>query len=236
MSAIETIQLGIPIARVELLDDAQMDACNHYSQLARPVAPTLFLEFHGLRASVTEQVAAVAAIAKNHGSIDFTSAESEELRAELWKARHDAYYAALATRPGAQAWTTDVCVPISKLAESITQAKRAVDASLLQATILGHVGDGNYHVILLVDPDQPSEVVEAARLNEAIVNGALELGGTCTGEHGVGYGKIPSLRREHGDAIPLMQAIKTALDARGLLNPGKIFESQAVESQADALF
>ncbi len=222
-TVIATIQLGIPVARIELLDEVQMDAVNRYSHLSYPVAPTLFFEFHGASdASVSEQARAVNDLATERGAVDFQWTTTPEERASLWHARHNAYYAALALRPGARAWTTDVSVPISRLAECILESKRDTESSFLQAPLVGHAGDGNFHLIYLIDPDSPAELSEAARLNDRLVHRALALGGTCTGEHGVGYGKMHALADEHGPGLDVMRAIKRALDPRNLMNPGKI--------------
>jgi D-lactate dehydrogenase (cytochrome) len=224
---IETIQMGVPVARIELLDDGQVAACNAYSNLGLPVMPHLFFEFHGSPSSVEEQAAAVGEITGSHNGSGFVWAADNTERTKLWRARHDAYYASLALRPGARAWTTDVCVPISKLAECINAAKADLDASPLTATIVGHVGDGNFHSLILVDPDSESERAEAKRLNNLMVERALAVGGTCTGEHGVGSGKIDAVEREHGrDAVELMRALKLAFDPNGIMNPGKIFRAR----------
>jgi len=224
--SIETIQMGIPVARIELLDEAQIAASNAYSGLQLRELPHLFFEFHGSPTSVEEQAAAVGTIAGSHNGSGFEWAATNTERTKLWKARHDAYYAALALRPGARAWTTDVCVPISKLAECITMTKADMDASALTALMLGHVGDGNFHTMILVDPADEQERAEAKRLNSRMVDRALALGGTCTGEHGVGLGKIDAVRQEHGDdVIDVMRAVKRALDPDGIMNPGKIFRT-----------
>lgn len=222
-TVIETVQLGIPVARIELLDDRQMLACKAYSGLDYTVAPTLFCEFHGTEQSVKEQAALVAEIAAGHGGGDFQWSTSTEERSRLWQARHDAYYAALALRPGGKGWTTDVCVPISQLADCIVTAKQELEDSPLDYTIVGHVGDGNFHSVILFDPGDEAEVAEVRRLNQSMVDKALAAGGTCTGEHGVGYGKIDSLEKEHGAAVDVMRAVKQALDPSGILNPGKVF-------------
>ncbi len=221
-ACIATIQSGIPVARVELMDAAQMDACIRYAGLDYAAAPTLFLEFHGTAQSVREQAEAVEAIAAEHGGAHFRWAERTEDRTRLWQARHDALYAALALRPGARAWSTDVCVPIGALAQCIAETRADIDASGAMATMLGHVGDGNFHVIFLLDPDRPEEFEEAERLNDRMVARALALDGTCSGEHGVGLGKQAALAQEHGEALSVMRAVKHALDPDNIMNPGKV--------------
>ncbi len=221
-TVIETIQSGIPVARIELLDEAQMDAINKYSKLDHRVAPTLFFEFHGSESGVAEQVDTVKALAAEHGGDDFRWAASPEARSKLWQARHDAYYAALALRPGSKGWPTDVCVPISRLAECIAETKRDLAQSSIPSALAGHVGDGNFHLIFMIDPQLPEEIAEASRLNDRMVARALEMEGTCTGEHGIGYGKMDFLVAEHGEAISVMRSIKQALDPDDILNPGKI--------------
>jgi D-lactate dehydrogenase (cytochrome) len=222
-TVIATIQLGIPVARMELLDDAQVDAVNRYAGLTFPVAPMLFFEFHGAGArAVEEQAEAVGAIAREHGGRAFQWATSEEERARIWKARHDAYFANLALRPGSRAISTDVCVPISALAECIRQTRDDLAGASVLAPLVAHAGDGNFHLVFLIDPDDAREVAEAQRLNERMVRRAQALGGTCTGEHGVGFGKLKYLEAEHGASIDAMRAIKRALDPGNLMNPGKL--------------
>ncbi|PIW30806.1 MAG: FAD-binding oxidoreductase [Rhodospirillales bacterium CG15_BIG_FIL_POST_REV_8_21_14_020_66_15] len=221
-TVILTIQSGIPVARIELLDEAQMDAVNKYSKFDYPVQPTLFFEFHGSDAGVREQVENVKAIAADFGADDFQWATRPEDRTKLWQARHDAYYAAIALRPGCRGIATDVCVPISRLAECILETRKDIDASGLCAPIVGHVGDGNFHIIFVVDPDDAEEMARAADVNERMVMRAIAMDGTCTGEHGVGYGKIDFLTAEHGEALVAMRAIKRALDPLNIMNPGKI--------------
>ena len=221
-TVIGTIQTGVPVARIELLDEAQMAAINKYSKLDHKVAPTLFFEFHGSPAGVAEQSETVKSIAADYGGDDFCWATTAEERSKLWQARHDAYYAALALRPGSKGWATDVCVPISRLAECIGETKQDLAQSSLPSALVGHVGDGNFHVVFMIDPNRPEEIAEAARLNERMVTRALRMEGTCTGEHGVGYGKMDFLVAEHGEAISVMRMIKRALDPNNLLNPGKI--------------
>ncbi len=221
-TVIGTIQMGVPVARIELLDELQMEACNRYSDLEYPVAPTLFLEFHGSEAGVAEQAETVQALAAENGAGDFQWATRTEDRNRLWQARHDAAYAALALRPGARMWATDVCVPISKLARCILETKEDLAESFLMAPLVGHVGDGNFHLVFLFDPEDGRERAEVERLNERLVSRSLALDGTCTGEHGVGYGKLDFLTAEHGEAVSLMRDIKKALDPANIMNPGKI--------------
>ncbi|HWB52501.1 MAG TPA: FAD-linked oxidase C-terminal domain-containing protein [Stellaceae bacterium] len=221
-TVILTIQSGIPVARIELLDEPQMEAINRYSKLDHKVAPTLFFEFHGTTAGVAEQVELVKDIAADHGGDDFRWATSQEERSRLWQARHDAYYAALALRPGSKGWATDVCVPISRLADCINETKADLAQSSVPSALAGHVGDGNFHLIFMIDPNRPEEIAEASRLNDRMVTRALAMDGTCTGEHGIGYGKMHFLFAEHGDAVDVMAAIKRAIDPDNLMNPGKI--------------
>lgn len=220
---IATVQMGIPMARIELMDTMSMKAVNQYSKLGYAEAPTLFLEFEGSEASVAEQAATFQAIAEDFSVLGFDQATNPEDRTRLWKARHDAYFAGLALKPGCQAFTTDVCVPLSNLAECISRTHATLEDSPLLATLLGHVGDGNYHTLLMFDPENEKELIEAERINAQIVNHALSLEGTCTGEHGVGSGKAKYLSKELGDgAVGVMSAIKVALDPTNIMNPGKV--------------
>ena len=221
-SVIETIQLGVPVARIELLDELQMQASIAYSKLDEfEPAPTLFYEFHGSEAGVAEQTATVAGLAASHGGGAFRWAQKTEERNRLWKARHAAYYAALALQPGAHSMVADVCVPISRLAECVLAAQHDSRAAGLLAPIVGHVGDGNFHVTYLARDDR--ERALTAALHAALVERAIDAGGTCTGEHGIGIGKRGYLAREHGEgAVLAMQAIKRALDPLGIMNPGKV--------------
>ena len=221
-TVIETIQLGIPVARIELLDEVQVAAINRYSKLTLIEKPTLFFEFHGSAASVLEQAAVVGEIASGHGSQGFQWATQEEDRRRLWQARHDAYYACLALKPGAKAFATDVCVPISRLADCILETQADIQHQAMLAPIVGHVGDGNFHLVVLLNPDDPAERARADALNERLVKRALAMGGTCTGEHGIGYGKRAFLEQEHGSALSVMRQVKQALDPLGIMNPGKI--------------
>ncbi len=223
-ATILTIQSGIPIARIELLDALQIKACNAYSKLSLPEMPTLFVEFHGSDASVAEQSERFGEIVTEFGGGPFEWATKAEDRSRLWQARHDGYHAARRLRPGAQAFATDVCVPISRLAECVTAAQHEVAELKLVAPILGHVGDGNFHLSLLVNMDDADEVHRARLLIERLAELALSMDGTCTGEHGVGQGKVKYLPAEHGSAaLAAMAAIKRALDPQNIMNPGKIF-------------
>ena len=222
-TVVDGLQAGVPLARVEILDDVQMRAVNLWAKLNYPEVTTLFFEFHGSERAVADQAALTADIAMAHGGGDFAWARRPEERSRLWKARHEAYYAALGLRPGCVGWPTDVCVPISRLAECILETKRDLVAAQVVAPILGHVGDGNFHVIFVVDPDNPAELANAERLNARLVERALAMDGTCTGEHGVGIGKQTWLEAELGEAVDVMRTIKRALDPHDLFNPGKIF-------------
>jgi len=222
-TTIATIQLGVPVARCELLDALTVKAVNARDGLGLPELPLLLFEFHGSPASVEEQAQAVEAIAAEHGAQGFRWATRPEDRTRLWEARHNAYFACLQLKPGCRSFTTDVCVPISRLAECINATIADLEASFLPAPILGHVGDGNFHCAILASADDPREVEEAERLNTRIVERALAMDGTCTGEHGVGMHKMGFLREEHGDdALDLMARLKRAFDPLNILNPGKI--------------
>lgn len=222
-TVIATIQLGVGVARIELLDDVQMDAVNRYAKLDYPALPTLFFEFHGTsERDVIEQAQLVQEIAGENGGSGFRWATTPEDRSRLWQARHNAYYAALALRPGSRGWTTDVCVPISRLGDCIVQTKRdTVDSGVIGA-LVGHVGDGNFHMIYLVNPDDAQEMERVKALTDRMVDRALAMGGTCSGEHGVGMGKLHHLAAEHGDSLDVMRAIKRLLDPRNRMNPGKL--------------
>jgi D-lactate dehydrogenase (cytochrome) len=230
-SAVETViataQSGIPVARMELLDADMMEACIRHSRLeGYKAAPTLFLEFHGSHAGVTEQAAAVEAIAADFGGQGFAWATDADERNRLWRARHDAYWAGLALKPGWRALTTDVCVPISRLAEALVGAKEEAEALGHTTCIVGHVGDGNFHQMVLFDPNDPEALERAWEMDRRIVGRGLALGGTCSGEHGVGLGKREFLEREHGaEALAVMRGIKNSLDPKGILNPGKMFRN-----------
>jgi D-lactate dehydrogenase (cytochrome) len=209
---------------MELLDEVQLDAINRYSHTSYPVAPTLFFEFHGDHdRHVAEQAAAVEALAAERGGHGFLWALHLEDRERLWRARHDALYAATALRPGSRAWTTDVCVPISRLAECIIETKADHAGAPFPVCLVGHAGDGNFHLLYVLDPTSAEELAAARRLNDRLVYRALAMGGTSTGEHGIGSGKMAFLEAEHGTGVDVMRAIKRALDPENRMNPGKIF-------------
>jgi D-lactate dehydrogenase (cytochrome) len=225
-SAVDTVivamQHGIPVARIELLDDVQMDVCIKYSKLeGYKSAPTLFFEFHGSNAGVQEQAEMMQGIAAEHGGSAFEWATRAEDRGRLWKARHAAYYASKACYPGKEAFATDACVPISRLADCVLESKADADATGLVAPIVGHVGDGNFHLTVLFDPNSKAERAAAEGLAKRVSMRAIAMGGTCTGEHGIGVHKLEALVAEHGEAVELMQTIKRALDPRNIMNPGK---------------
>jgi D-lactate dehydrogenase (cytochrome) len=221
-AVIETIQSGLPMARIEFLDAATVAACNAATGMALPLAPHLLVEFHGSPTGVAEQAARFGDIAADHGSQGFAWADRPEDRTRLWKMRHNAYRSILATRPGSTAIVTDVCVPISRLAQAVEETQADIAASPIPGPILGHVGDGNFHAILLIDPTSAPDLAEAQRLSARMAERALRLGGTITGEHGVGFGKRAYMQAEHGEGWAVMGAIKRALDPAGLMNPGKL--------------
>lgn len=221
-AVIEILTAGIPMARIELLDEVQMAAVNRYSGLSYRESPTLFFEFHGSAASVLEQTEAAGAIVSRFTREPFHWATDETERRRLWQARHDGYYAALALRENGAGYVTDVCVPISNLAECIRRSKQTLQATCIPAPLFGHVGDGNFHVVFSIDPNSADELAEVQRLSDEIVSHALALDGTCTGEHGIGLGKRAALRREFGPGVDVMRSIKHALDPHGIMNPGKV--------------
>jgi D-lactate dehydrogenase (cytochrome) len=226
-TVIAVIQYGIPVARIELLDEMMICGINAYSRLAYAEQPTLFFEFHGSTAGVAEQAGRAQEIAAEHGGANFQWATRPEERTRLWQARDNTLYAGLGLRPGAKAMITDVCVPISRLAECLLATQRDVAASGLLAPIVGHVGDGNFHLLILIDPDDAEEMQRAEALHHRLVRRALALDGTCTGEHGIGMGKIDFLEEELGEAVDVMRRFKHALDPHNLMNPGKIFRRLA---------
>jgi D-lactate dehydrogenase (cytochrome) len=225
-SVIAILQIGVPVARIEFLDELAIAAVNDYSGLSYAVAPMLLLEFHGSPDGVAEQAQSVGEIVSEFGAIDYRSAVERDERVKLWRARHDAFYASLSLRPGARAITTDVCVPVSRLAECILETKKDIEDLSLTTTIVGHVGDGNFHVMILVDPDDDAEMKAAEELNHRLVDRALKMDGTCTGEHGIGLRKMEFLQRELPDAVGVMRAVKQALDPLGIMNPGKVLTTQ----------
>jgi D-lactate dehydrogenase (cytochrome) len=222
-ATIIAMQMGLPLARIELADEVQIRACNAYSHLTLAEQPTLFLEFHGSAAATREQVETFAEIARDQGGGQFAWAERQEDRSKLWQARHDAYWAARGLRPGAEVVTTDVCVPISSLAACVGETRADIDRTGLLAPIVGHVGDGNFHVMPLFDAGSAEERRAVQGFLDRLTERALLMQGTCSGEHGVGQGKIRYLAQEHGAGVDVMIAIKKALDPLNILNPGKIF-------------
>jgi len=223
-TVIEALQSGIPVARSEALCATTMRAINAHSKTGYPEQPTLFLEFNGTRASVEEQAHAVQTIAREHGGMDFEWATQPEERTRLWSARHQAYFACMQLRPGTRAVSSDVCVPISRLTECIVETTRDIEKASMPIALFGHVGDGNFHLLIPVRPGSEADLAEARSINERVVNRALAMEGTCTGEHGIGFGKIGSLKKEIGEAVDLMRTIKKAFDPDNLMNPGKVVE------------
>ena len=222
-TTISTIQMGIPVARIELLDEVQVDAINRYADFDYALKPTLFFEFHGTEAWVQEQAEMVKEISTEEGGSDFQWSTREQEKQKLWEARHNAYYAGLALRPGSKGWATDVCVPISRLADCILETRRDIEESGQLVPLVGHVGDGNFHLLFLIDPENEEEELKLYQpLNDRLVERALRMGGTCTGEHGIGSGKIKYMEAEHGDSLDLMRQIKQAFDPDNLMNPGKM--------------
>ncbi|CDG81995.1 FAD-binding oxidoreductase [Janthinobacterium agaricidamnosum] len=224
-AVIQTIQMGVPVARVEFLDENSVKAINAYDKMNLPEKPLLLFEFHGTPASVEEQAQLVQSIADEHGASGFEWASWPEDRSRLWAARHNAFFALLQMRPGSRSISTDCCVPISRLAECILDTKADCEKHGIVYSIIGHVGDGNFHVLMLVDPDHADEIALAEQVNHDMVSRAIAMDGTCTGEHGVGLHKMPFLIEEHGEgAIDTMRAIKHALDPKNIMNPGKIVD------------
>jgi len=226
-TVIQTIQAGVPVARCDIVCEKTVDAINKFKKTSYRVAPTVFFEFHGSKSSVVEQAETVQAIAREHGGMDFVWATKPEERTALWQARHDAYFACLQIRPGVRAVSTDVCVPISRLAECVHETMEDVKDYINPVPLLGHIGDGNFHLMLMVDPDKPEQTEIAKEFNKRLVERALRMEGTCTGEHGVGMGKMGSMRMELGDdMMDLMRDIKKVFDPEGLMNPGKVVPLQ----------
>jgi D-lactate dehydrogenase (cytochrome) len=222
-TVVATVQSGLPVARIELLDALQVRACNAYSKLTLPETPMLFVEFHGSAADLPRQSERFGEIAREFGGGDFVWTTKPEDRTKLWQARHDVYWATLGLRPGARAFATDVCVPISRLADCVEETQRDLEESRMIAPIVGHVGDGNFHVSPLVDMDDPADVAKARAFSSRLVRRALAMDGTCTGEHGVGQMKMSYMEEEHAPAaIEFMRRIKASFDPQNLLNPGKI--------------
>ncbi|CAB1439199.1 unnamed protein product [Pleuronectes platessa] len=228
-STVQVLQAGVPIARIEFLDDVMIDACNRFSRLSYPVMPTLFLEFHGSEQSLKEQVNTTEEITQSNRGSDFQWAQEAETRERLWKARHDAWYAALALRPGCKAYSTDVCVPLSRLPQILVETKEDLIENRLTGPIAGHVGDGNFHCLVVVDPSDPEELHRVHLFTERLARRALAMDGTCTGEHGVGLGKRALLREEMGaTAIQVMQGLKDVLDPDNVMNPGKVLQPREI--------
>ena len=223
-TVIQMIQLGVPIARVELIDDNTVRMVNAHSKTTLREEPTLMMEFHGSPAGVAEQIETVQELARDNGGQAFEWASTPEERTRLWTARHNAYFAAIQSKPGCRAISTDTCVPISRLADALLDSVDEADASGIPYFLVGHVGDGNFHFGYLIDPDNPAEFAQAEQLNHSLVHRTLRLGGTCSGEHGIGLHKQDFLRAEAGDgAVQMMRTIKHALDPLNIMNPGKIF-------------
>lgn len=222
-STVQILQCGIPIARIEFLDDVMMHACNNFSNLSYAVMPTLFLEFHGTEKSLEEHLNQTEEIIQLNGGSEFTYAKDQETRNKLWTARHNAWYAALGLRPGCKGYATDVCVPISKLPEIIVETKKDLIESQLTGPIAGHVGDGNFHCIMVLNPDDPDEVQRVKLFTDRLARRALAMNGTCTGEHGIGLGKQKLLEEEVGEiGVEIMRRLKSTLDPKNLMNPGKV--------------
>jgi D-lactate dehydrogenase (cytochrome) len=221
-TVIQTLQSGIPIARSELLCATTMAALNRHNKTSHREMPTLLLEFHGTEAAVVEQAKMVQELARDNGGLDFQWATKPEERSKLWEARHNAYFACLQLKPGARALSTDVCVPISRLAECVVETAKDIDKASMPIPLFGHVGDGNFHLVILIDPQKQAEIEEAKALNVRVVKRALAMEGTCTGEHGIGIGKQGYLLEELGDAVDLMKDLKRTFDPDNLMNPGKV--------------
>lgn len=223
-TVVALLQCGVPLARIELLDELTVQSINAYRPMGLPEQPMVLLELHAFsREALGEQFEMINDVVSSLGGRVHATATTVDERDALWEARHNVYFAGLAMRPGARAWTTDVCVPISHLAQCIRETRADVIASGMLAPLVGHVGDGNFHLLILLDPNNPSEVAVAKGIATRLTDRAIAFGGTCTGEHGIGLGKMASLEKQHGDALPIMRAIKQALDPRRIMNPGKLF-------------
>nr|WP_217367157.1 FAD-linked oxidase C-terminal domain-containing protein [Brevibacillus sp. AF8] len=222
-TVVDILGAGIQVARIELVDERSIQQVNLYKETSYPEAPTLFIEFHGSEQGLAYDIDFAKSIADGHGCTQFLFETDSKARTQLWDARHNLAYAFLHKSPGKKLMVTDVCLPISELAGAVVDARQAIDRAGLDGAIAGHVGDGNYHAILMIDLNDPEEVARAEEVNAHLVEYALSRGGTCTGEHGVGVGKIKYQRKEHGEALDVMQAMKQVLDPNGILNPGKIF-------------
>lgn len=223
-TVITTIQMGVPMARIELIDAASIDAVNAYKGMDMPVQPHLFIEFHGSEAGTKEQAETFGEVAADFGCVGFEWTATLEERNRLWTARHQGYFAMMARHPGKRAMTTDVCVPISNLAEALLETIADIEEAGLPAPMVGHAGDGNFHSAIMIDPDNPEELAKAKALGHAMSQRALRLDGTCTGEHGIGMGKTRYMEAEHGDGWSVMADIKRTLDPQNILNPGKMVE------------
>lgn len=221
-AVIEILAAGVPVARIELLDEVQIDAVNRYSGLNNQLKPTIFFEFHGSQDHVAEQTRQAKQIAAKYGGLEFQWALDQQDRDRLWQARYDSFHAVMALRENAVGYVTDVCVPISELATCFLEAKKIVRNATLPAPVFGHVGDGNFHVVFPLDPESPAELAEVTGYHQQLIDMALAVGGTCTGEHGIGLGKRKALEQEHGNAVATMRQIKYALDPRNIMNPGKV--------------
>ena len=221
-TVIQAIQLGVPVARCDFVDPLCVRAINQFSKLTLDEVPTVFFEFHGSESGVKEQAQLVQEIATEHGAQGFEWAVKAEDRSRLWQARHDAYFACLQLKPGSRIISTDVCVPISRLAECLTETEKDIAASGRMVPVLGHIGDGNFHLCIIVNPDDPADIHAAEEMNHRLVQRAIAMEGTCTGEHGIGMGKMEFLREEHGDSLDVMRMIKQSLDPDNIMNPGKI--------------
>lgn len=222
-TVVDILGAGIPVARIELVDERSIQQVNLYKETSYPETPTLFIEFHGSEQGLTYDIDFAQSLATGHGCTQFLFEADSKARTQLWEARHNLAYAFSHKSPGKKMMVTDVCLPISELAGAVVDARQAIDRAGLDGGIAGHVGDGNYHAILMIDLNDPEEMARAEEVNAHLVEYALSRGGTCTGEHGVGVGKIKYQRKEHGEALDVMQAMKHMLDPNGILNPGKIF-------------